>query len=51
MRTELDIIAEKEYVRQEEKTVIAKNLMSMGMKTEDVAKATGLSIELVNALE
>jgi predicted transposase/invertase (TIGR01784 family) len=40
----------KEEGRTEEKRNTAKNLLSMGMSTTDIAKATGLSIEEVEKL-
>lgn len=62
MRTEIDIIAQKAWAREEgfndgeakgaeEKArSIAKNLRDMGIPQEQIAKATGLSVEAITAL-
>ena len=66
MRNELDIIAEKNYAREEGRTEgmakgeakgraensreIAGKLQAMGMSVEDIVKATGLSKEEIEGL-
>ncbi|MBO4447540.1 MAG: Rpn family recombination-promoting nuclease/putative transposase [Bacteroidales bacterium] len=54
MRTEIDIIAQKAWVREEgrteERAVIARSLRDMGISPEQIAKATGLSIEAIASL-
>ena len=37
--------------KAEEKTATAKRLLSMGLSVEDIAKATSLSVEQVEAIE
>ena len=37
--------------KAEEKTATAKRLLSMGLSVEDIAKATSLSVEQVEAVE
>ena len=37
--------------KAEEKTATAKRLLSMGLSVEDIAKATSLSIEQVEAIK
>ena len=62
MRTEIDIIAQKAWAREEGKTEgkaeglaegradVARNFRDMGLPLEQISKATGLSIEQIAAL-
>ena len=58
MRTEIDIIAQKAWAREEGRAEgaedkaqsIARNLRDMGIPPEQIAKATGLSVEAIAAL-
>ncbi len=62
MRTEIDIIAQKAWAREEGKAEgrkegeadkarsIAQNLRDMGLPLEQISKATGLSVEQIAAL-
>ena len=58
MRTEIDIIAQKAWAREEGKAEglaegradVARNFRDMGLPLEQIAKATGLSVEQIAAL-
>ncbi len=66
MRTEIDIIAQKAWVREEGKAEglaegeakgreegrneVARNLKEMGLPVDQIVKATGLSREMIAAL-
>lgn len=54
MRTEIDIIAQKAWAREEakaeERADIARNLREMKVPFEQISKATGLSVEQIAAL-
>ena len=62
MRTEIDIIAQKAWVREEGfnegkaegreegRNEVARNLKEMGLPVDQIVKATGLSREMIAAL-
>ncbi|MBQ7269894.1 MAG: hypothetical protein IJS62_08620, partial [Bacteroidales bacterium] len=58
MRTEIDIIAQKAWAREEGfnegeakgRADVARNLRDMGLPMEQISKATGLSVAQIQAL-
>jgi hypothetical protein len=55
MRTELDIIAEKEYVREEAHDEAhmedAKRMLAKGYDIDEISEITSLSVDQINALK